>query len=161
MEDNYIQLKKDNVLKLGIRDAEGNDTGNFLEFDLEDIELPIRMQQMAEKDKANRIDTQNKLKILAKKKDYKKKNEMLSFKQKEEIKILQEFYKKEVEIYNMFLGENGVEKLLNGRKLNWSALDEIDEIIEKAILPKLKINEETIKNKIMQKYGNKRDDVIE
>lgn len=161
MEDNYIQLKKDNVLKLGIRDAEGNDTGNFLEFDLEDIELPIRMQQMAEKDKANRIDTQNKLKILAKKKDYKKKNEMLSFKQKEEIKILQEFYRKEVEIYNMFLGENGVEKLLNGRKLNWSALDEIDEIIEKAILPKLKINEETIKNKIMQKYGNKRDDVIE
>lgn len=161
MEDNYIQLKKDNVLKLGIRDAEGNDTGNFLEFDLEDIELPIRMQQMATKDKANRIDTQNKLKILAKKKDYKKKNEMLSFKQKEEIKILQEFYRKEVEIYNMFLGENGVEKLLNGRKLNWSALDEIDEIIEKAILPKLKINEETIKNKIMQKYGNKRDDVIE
>lgn len=158
--DNIIQLKKDDVLRLGIRDAEGNDTGNFLEFDLEDIELPLRLQEMVEKDKENRIETRKKLLILDKQQDHKGKK-LLSYKEEEEIKIMQEFYKKEVEIYNMFLGENGVEKILNGRKLNWSILSEIDEIMKNCIIPKLKINRDKIKDKIMTKYSNKRDDVIE
>ena len=159
--DNYINLKKDNILRLKIRDAEGNDTGNSLEFDLEDIELPLKLQELVEKDKQCRIDIRNKLKILEKKQDHKGKK-LLSYKEEEQIKIMQEFYKKEVEIYNMFLGDNGVEKLLNGRKLNWSTLDEIDEIINEAILPKLKINVKDIKKKIMKKYSkDSRDDVIE
>lgn len=158
--DNEIQLKKDNILRLRIRDAEGNDTGNSLEFDLEDIELPLRLQELVEKDKKVRIDAHNKLKILEKKQDHKGKK-LLSYKEEEQIRIMQEFYKKEVEIYNMFLGENGVEKLLNGRRLSWSTLDEIDEIINEAILPKLKVNAEDIKKKIISKYSNKRDDVLE
>lgn len=160
MEDNYIQLQKNDILKLGIKDAEGNDTGNFLEFDLEDIELPLRLQEMSEKIKKIRMDTHNKLKILEKKQDHKGKK-LLSYKQEEEIKIMQDFYKRETDAYNMFLGENGVEKLLNGRKLNWGILDEIGELIEKQIAPKLKLNEETIAEKIKRKYGSKRDDVIE
>lgn len=160
MEDNYIQLQKNDILKLGIKDAEGNDTGNYLEFDLEDIELPLRLQEMSEKIKKIRMDTHNKLKILEKKQDHKGKK-LLSYKQEEEIKIMQDFYKRETDAYNMFLGENGVEKLLNGRKLNWGILDEIGELIEKQIAPKLKLNEETIAEKIKRKYGSKRDDVIE
>lgn len=156
--NNYIQLKENDVVILRIRDKDGNDTGNYLEFDLEDIELPLKLQEMEEKDKKNRIDTKNKLKILDKKQDHKGKK-LLSYKQEEEIRILQEFYRKEVEIYNMFLGENGVEKLLNGRKLNWAILEEIDEIIEKTIIPKLEISRDNINKKIMKKYGNKRDDV--
>lgn len=161
MEENYIQLQKNDVLKLRIRDAEGNDTGNCLEFDLEDIELLPKYQELVDKDRKNRNYLSNQLKILEKKKDYKKKNELLSYKQKEQVRMLQEFYRKEVEVYNMFLGEQGVEKLLNGRKLNWNTLAEIDEIIEKAILPKLEITEKSIKDKIMKKYTNKRDDVLE
>ena len=161
MEENYIQLQKNDVLKLRIRDAKGNDTGNYLEFDLEDIELLPKYQELVDKDRKNRNYLSNQLKILEKKKDYKKKNELLSYKQKEQVRMLQEFYRKEVEVYNMFLGEQGVEKLLNGRKLNWNTLAEIDEIIEKAILPKLEITEKSIKDKIMKKYTNKRDDVLE
>lgn len=158
--DNEIQLKKDNILRLRIRDAEGNDTGNSLEFDLEDIELPLRLQELVEKDKKVRIDVHNKLKILQKKQDHKGKK-LLSYKEEEQIRIMQEFYRKEVEIYNMFLGENGVEKLLNGRRLSWSTFNEIDKIINKTILPKLKVNAEDIKKKIISKYSNKRDDVLE
>lgn len=161
MEENYIQLQKNDVLKLRIRDAEGNDTGNYLEFDLEDIELLPKYQELVDKDRKNRNYLSNQLKILEKKKDYKKKNELLSYKQKEQVRMLQEFYRKEVEVYNIFLGEQGVEKLLNGRKLNWNTLAEIDEIIEKAILPKLEITEKSIKDKIIKKYTNKRDDVLE
>ena len=63
----------------------------------------------------------------------------------------------------MFLGKDGVKKLLNGRKLTLARLDELDEIIEKAILPKLQIKAKDIKKDIMAKYSNKAkvDDVIE
>ena len=161
MTDNFIQLKENkDILKLRIRDAEGNDTGNYLEFDLEDIELPIRYQNIIEEDKKARTKLKNQIAIIEKKQDHKGKK-LLSSNEEEKIKAVQEFYKREVEIYNMFLGENGVEKLLNGRKLSWSTLDEIDKKIEKGILPQLKINAENIKEKIMKRYSNKRADVIE
>lgn len=159
--DNEIQLKRnEDILRLRIKDEEGNDTGECLEFNLEDIELPIRYQQIIEEDKKNRAYLKNQFTIIDKKQDHKGKK-LLSSKEEEKIKVLQDFYKKEVEIYNMFLGERGVEKLLNGRALSWSTLDEIDEIITEAIVPKLEINAENIKQKIMSKYSNKRDDVIE
>jgi hypothetical protein len=43
-------------------------------------------------------------------------------------------------------------------------LAEIDEIIEKTILPKMEVNAKSVKEKIMSKYSikeDKRDDVIE
>lgn len=163
MTDNYIQLKRnDDVLKLKIRDEEGRDTGESLEFNLEDIELPIRYQTIIEEDKKARAYLKNQFAIIEKKQDHKGRK-LLSANEEAKIKAMQEFYRKEVEIYNMFLGEHGVEKLLNGRELSWSTLEEIDNIINEAILPKLKINAENIKNKIIKKYSNteKRDDVIE
>ena len=160
-DNDTIQLKRnENILRLRIKDEEGNDTGNFLEFNLEDIELPIRYQEIIELDKKNRLDLKNKYTIIDKKQDHKGKK-LLSSNEEARIKATIEFYKKEVEIYNMFLGENGVEKLLNGRQLSWGTLQEIDEIIEQVIVPKLEINAENIKKKIMSKYGTKRDDVIE
>ena len=54
MTDNFIQLGKSDVLRLGIRTEDGKDTGEYLEFDLEDIELPLRYQELAEKDKKNK-----------------------------------------------------------------------------------------------------------
>ena len=117
---------------------------------------------MYEEDKKNRAYLQNQYKIIDKKEDHKGKK-LFSANEEAKIKATRDFYKKEAEIYNMFLGKNGVEKLLNGRTLTLSTLNEIDEIIEKAILPKIKVNAEDIKNKIMEKYSNKekRDDVIE
>jgi len=159
--DNVIQLKRnEDILRLGIIDEEGNDTGEFLEFNLEDIELPLRYQQIIEEDKKNRAFLKNQFTIIDKKEDHKGKK-LLSSNEEEKIKAMNIFYKKEVEIYNMFLGKRGVEKLLNGRQLSWGTLEEIDEIIEKVIIPKLKINAENIKEKIMKKYSDKRDDVIE
>lgn len=164
MMDDIIQLKKnEDILKIRIVDEEGKDTGEFLKFNLEDIELPLKYQQIIEEDKKARTNLKNQFTIIDKKQDHKGKK-LLSANEEAKIKAMQEFYKKEVEIYNMFLGENGVQKLLNGRELSWSTLEEIDEIIEKFIMPKLKVNAEDIKKKIMTKYSNKenkRDDIIE
>lgn len=164
MEENYIQLKKnEDILKLRIRDEEGNDTGNYLEFNLEDIELPFKLQTMMDEDKKNREFIKNEFIAIDKKQDHKG-IKLFSAKQEAKIKAMQKFYKREIEIYNMFLGENGVEKLLNGRQLSWGTLAEIDEIIEQIIVPKLNITTEKIKKKITDKYGNnskKDDEVIE
>lgn len=152
MTDNFIQLSKGNVLKLEIKTIEGKETGEFLEFDLEDIELPLRYQELLEKDKKNKENLRNQFLIIDKRQDVKGKK-LFSRNEEDKIKALNEFFKKEVEIYNMFLGERGVEKLLNGRKLGWTTLDEIDKIIKEQIEPHLNLTMDSITNKIKEKYS--------
>ena len=55
MTDNVIQLKNENILKFEIATEDGKKTGDFLEFDLEDIELPFKYQELLEKMKKSRI----------------------------------------------------------------------------------------------------------
>ena len=152
MTDNFIQLKKRNTLKLGIRNEDGEDTGNFLEFDLQDIELPLKYQEMLEKDKKNKEWAQKQITIIDKRQDVSGKK-MLSKNEEDRIKILNEFFKKEVEIYNIFLGDKGVEKLLNGQALGWTSLSLIDEYIEKQILPYLDMDMKRISDLVKEKYG--------
>ena len=162
-DNNIIQLKESKeILRLRIKDKKGNDTGNSLEFNLGDLDYLLVLQDMMEADKKNRAYLQNQYAIIDKKQDHKGKK-LFSANEEAKIKATNEFYKKEAEIYDMFLGKDGVKKLLNGRKLTPVTLDEIDEIIEKVILPKLQIKTEDIKKNIMEKYSNKekRDDVIE
>ena len=161
--ENEIKLNKSkDILRLKIKDEDGKDTGNFLEFNLGDLDYLLILQDMMEADKKNREYLKNQYTIIDKKEDHKGKK-LFSSNEEAKIKATNEFYKKEAEIYDMFLGKDGVKKLLNGRKLTLARLDEIDEIIEKAILPKLQIKAEDIKKDIMEKYSNKtkRDDVIE
>lgn len=156
MTDNYIQLEKDSILRLGIKDSEGNDTGNVLEFDLEDTELMLRYQDLVEQDKKNRIWINNQLLIISKKQDHKGKK-LLSANEEAEIRAINEFFKKEKEVFDMFLGEGGVEKLLNGRKLGWTSLREISKIITKQIAPLFDKKMDEIENKVKELYK----DVIE
>lgn len=156
MTDNYIQLEKDSVLRLGIKDSEGNDTGNVLEFDLEDTELLLRYQELIEQDKKNRIWLNNQMLIISKKEDHKGKK-LLSSNEEAEIRAVNEFFQKEKEVFDMFLGEGGVDKLLNGRKLGWTSLREISKIITKQIGPLFDKKMNEIENKVKELYK----DVIE
>ena len=150
--DNVIKLNKDNILRLRIETSEGQDTGEVLEFDLEDIELPLRYQELIEKDKKNKENIRNQMIIIDKRQDVKGKK-LLSKNEEDKAKALKDFFNKEVEIYNMFLGNNGVQKLLNGRKLGWTTLQEIDEIIEKQITPYIDTTIESITKKVKEKYS--------
>lgn len=152
MTDNFIQLSKSDVLRLNIRTEDGKETGEYLEFDLEDIELPLRYQELIEKDKRNKENLRNQILIIDKREDVKGKK-LLSKNEEDKIKVINEFFVKEVEVYNMFLGPRGVEKLLNGRKFTWTTLSEIDEIIEKQISPKLDISMQKITDKVKEKYS--------
>lgn len=160
MTDNFIQLNKDDVLRLEIRTDKGEPTGEFLEFDLEDIELPLRYQDMIEKDRKNKEYLQNQLVVIEKRQDIKGKK-LLSKNQEDKIRAINDFFNKEKEVYDMFLGENGVDKLLNGRKLSWTCLREIDDIITKQIAPKLDFSMEKITDKIKKTYGKNKQEEIE
>lgn len=162
MTDNVIKLNKSDVLTLKIETEDGKDTGEYLEFNLEDIELPLRYQELLEKDKKNKENLKNQMLIIDKRQDVKGKK-LLTKNEEDKIRALNDFFIKEIEVYNMFLGPRGVEKLLNGRKFTWTTLQEIDEIIEKQIAPHLDISMKNITEKVKEKYGQavKRTEEIE
>jgi len=151
MTDNTIKLNKSNELRLKIKTEEGEYTGEELVFDMEDIELPLKYQELIEKDKKNKGALRNLFLIIDKRQDVKGKK-LLTKNEEDKIKAINEFFKKEIDVYNMFLGERGVEKLLNGRKIGWTTLQEIDEIIEKQIAPYLQTNMDDITKKVKDKY---------
>ena len=156
MTDNVIKLNKDNSFRLRIETEDGKDTGEFLEFQLDDIELPLRYQELLEKDKKNKENLKNQMIIIDKRQDVKGKK-LMSKNEEDKIKAMNEFFLKEVEVYNMFLGPRGVEKLLNGRKFTWTTLQEIDDIIGQQIMPHIDISMENITNKIKEKYNQAKD----
>ena len=151
MENNYIQLNKDNILRLGIKDSEGNDTGNVLEFDLEDTTLLLRYQELVEKEKKNRIWLNNQFLIIDKKQDHKGKK-LLGSNEEAKLETINEFFKKEKEELDMFLGEGGVDKLLNGRKLGWTSFKEINDIITNQIAPYFDKTMDNITSKVKEIY---------
>lgn len=151
----FIQLKKDNVLRIGIKDANGVDTGEHLEFDLEDIELPLRIKECEGKHYKNVEFVKNQFVIINKKED-KKGKFYLSSNEEEKIKIMQEFYKREMEALDLFLGEGGTKKLLGGRNPYISMYEDINEMLA-PILPKIQIRAEDIMAKIKGKYGDKKE----
>jgi len=156
-EENFIQLKKDNILRIGIKDSNGVPTGEHLEFDVEDIELPLRLADAQRLHDKNVDELKRKVYVIEKKQDVK--GEILSKNEEEKMRAIKEFYEKEEEALDLFLGENGTKKLLNGRKPYLTMWNDIGEIIE-PIMPLLKVNTESIHEKIKEKYSKKEDNVL-
>jgi hypothetical protein len=69
--ENFIQLKKDNILRIGIKTADGKDTGEHLEFDMEDVELPLRINECEAQHRKNINDLRMKTLLIDKKEDKK------------------------------------------------------------------------------------------
>lgn len=157
--DNFIQLKKDNILRIGIKTSDGVDTGEHLEFDMEDINLPLRLNECEEQHRKNINDLRMKILLIDKKED-KKGKKILSWKEEEKIKLFNEFYAKEMDALDLFLGKGGTAKLLNGRKPYYSMYEDISEMLE-PILPMLQTSADDIIKKVKEKYSNKKEDVLE
>ena len=157
--ENFIQLKKDNILRIGIKTADGKETGEHLEFDMEDVELPLRLNECEAQHRKNINDLKMKVLLIDKKED-KKGKKILSWKEEEKIKLFKEFYEKEMKSLDLFLGEGGTAKLLNGRKPYYSMYEDISDML-KPILPLLQKSTDDIINKVKEKYANVKEDVLE
>lgn len=159
-KENFIQLKKDNILKIGIKDAEGNDTGEHLEFDLESVEYPLKLNECDKKIKKITSELNAKLVVIKKRQDVKGKY-ILSKNQEDEIRAWKEFYDKGMEAFDGFFGKDGCKKLLNGREPYYTMFNDFADIAGQ-IVPQININAEDIKKKIKSRYSNvKEKNVLE
>lgn len=159
-KESFIQLKKDNIIRIGIKDSEGNDTGKYISFDLEDITLPLRLSDCEELHKKNIVNLRDKFVIIEKKED-KKGKKILSWKEEEKLKALEEYYRQEMKALDMFIGKGKTQMLLDlmGRNPYYSMYDDISEMLN-PILPKLQMNADSIKKQIIQKYSSNNDSEV-
>lgn len=162
MTDNSIQFKRENVLKLKLKNEMGEDTGEYLEFDLEDIELPLRYQQAIEEHKKNYNSLKNQLLIISKKQDHSGKK-LLSSNQEASLIALSDFYKKEIKIMDLFLGDGKTQMILDKvmrRKPYLTMFNDIMESIEE-VSDLFNVGYSSIEDKIKEKYSKVEDNVLE
>ena len=157
-----IQLKQDNLLKIGIKNAEGKDTGENIIIDLEDIELPLKAQKSEEMIKNNNRWLQAQRVMIEKRPD-KKGKKLLSANDEALLKTVNEYYKRQTEAYELVLGKGSIKKILCGREMYITFFSDLEEQMKK-LRPKLNQNAVDIKEKIKsitEKYGKKDSDVME
>lgn len=162
MED-YIQLKKRNTLKIGLKDENGepkrdeNENLVYLEFDLEDIELPLKWNKCEFLIKKAQQDLKWDFIIIDKHQDVKGKM-LLSKNEEDKIKALNKYYKTMEEAMDLFLGKGGVKKIFGETKY-YTMYEDLVEML-KPIMPKLKINADDISKKIKNKYKEDETEVL-
>ena len=112
----YIQLKARNTLKIGLKDEFGNEKKDengklvYLEFDLEDIELPLKYNKCEFLVRKAQQDLKFDFMIINKRQDVKGKY-LLSKNEEEKVKAMHKYYKTMEEAMDLFLGKGGVQKI--------------------------------------------------
>ena len=157
-----IKLKQDNLFKIGIKNAEGEDTGEVITIDLEDIKLPLRCQESEKMIKDNNKWLQAQ-RIMIEKRPDKKGKKLLSANEEALLKLVNEYYEKQTKAYELVLGEGAIKKILCGREMYITFFSDLEEQMKK-LRPKLNQNAVDIKTKIKsitEKYGQKDSDVME
>lgn len=161
----YIKLKeKKDIFKLGIIDEQGNvvkdDKGNevCLEFDLGDIDLPIRYNKCVNLIKEAKRKLKSQMIIIEKKQDHKGK-QLLSSNEQATVYAVKQFYKDMEVAMDLFLGEGGTRKYLNGRKPYFEMFDDISEAIE-PYMGKLDLTVNNMTERIKNKYKVTDSDVL-
>ena len=154
-----IQLKNDNLFKIGIKNNEGQDTGEVITIDMEDIELPLKLQECETKIKQNEMWLGIQKKQIESRHD-KKGKKLLSANQESLIKLLNEFYARQTKAWEIFLGDGAISKILCGRKPYYTMFAELNEQLM-PLMPKIKENCKSIQEKIKTKYMKKETDVME
>lgn len=164
MEYIKINNQKD-ILKIGLQDMDGQPILDkkgetvFWQFDLSDIELPLKLSRIEYQHNQNQKWARNQFLIIEKKEDVKGKF-LLSKNEEDKINVLKEYYKKEEEILDIILGVGGTKKFLNGRNYYWEMFEDINEVLEQ-IMPKFESTFTNITDRIKKKYDKKEDNIIE
>jgi len=161
----YIKLKeKKDVLKLGFQDTEGkiikDNMGNevYIEFDLQDIELPLKYNKCVNLIEQARNKLKSQFIIINKKQDNKGK-QLLSSNEVAKVNALKQFYKDMEVAMDLFLGQDGTKKFLNGRNPYIEMWDDISEMIE-PYMGKMKLTIKDMETRIKEKYKVTESDVL-
>lgn len=143
-----IRVKKDDVYRIEV-----NDAGEYIEFDLLDIELPAKcLKASKELKKQHSIYNQKKLDLQRQYKD----NQELLFTKIHEADM--EYCKKMRKIFDTFLGEGACQKIF-GSANRIGMFDDLFEQLQPHF-EKMEINIEKVKEKIKEKYTQKDEGII-
>lgn len=143
-----LGYKKENVYQLEV-----NDKGEYIEFDLLDIDLPDKILKAYDdfkKEKKN-VDIQEK-------NIYKKYANNQSKKWEEIHKLEKEYFKKTREIFDSFLGKGACYKIF-GNTDRYGMFEDLLNALQPH-LDKMKINVEQIKKNLIEKYSPNKKNVI-
>lgn len=161
----YIKLKNQkDILKLGFQDEDGNiikDGKNkevYIQFDLGDIDLPLKYSKCVNLIEQSRNNLKTQMIIINKKEDHKGK-QLLSSNEVLKVKAFKQFYKDMENAMDLFLGEGGTKKFLNGRNPYFEMWDDISEAIE-PYMDKMKLTVDDMEKRIKEKYKMVDSDVI-
>ena len=161
----YIKLKqRKDVLKLGIMDEEDNivrdNEGNevYIEFDLGDVDLPLNYNKCLNQINNARTNLKNQFIIIDKKKDHKGK-QLLSSNEEAKVKAMKTFYNEMEQSMDLFLGEGGTKKFLNGKNPYWEMWDDLNEAL-KPYLDKMELTVTDMSKRIKEKYKVTESDVL-
>lgn len=161
----YIKIKeRKDIFRLGIIDEKGNvvkdEKGKevCLEFDLADIKLPIKYNRCINEINNAKRNLKNQLIIIDKKQDHKGK-QMLSANEEAKAKALKQFYKDMENAMDLFLGQGGTRKYLNGRNPYWTMFEDLSEAIE-PFMDKMQLTVTDMTERIKSKYKVKESDVL-
>lgn len=161
----YINLKeRKDLFRLGFKDEKGNiikdNKGNevFIEFDLGNIELPLRYNKCINLIEQAKKNLKMQFIIIDKKQDHKGK-QLLSYNEIEKAKATKQFYKDMEIAMDLFLGQGGTRKFLNGKNPYWEMWDDIDEML-KPYHDKLKLTINDMTDRIKSKYKITESDVL-
>ena len=161
--ENYIKVEKKDIFRLGIADENGNPKLDkngkevYLEFDLADIELPLKLNKCEHLIRKAQVNFKNKLVIIEKKQD-KKGKMLLSSNEEEKVRALQDYYKDMEEAIDLFIGKGGTEKVFGSRRY-WEMYEDLSEML-KPFLPQMKLSVTDMTNRIADKYKEKESNVL-
>ena len=161
----YISLnKRKDILQLGFKDKNGNiikDSNNnevFIEFDLGDIELPLKYNRCLNLIEQAKRNLKTQFIIIDKKQDHKGK-QLLSANEEAKVKATKQFYKDMEIAMDLFLGQGGTKKFLNGSNPYWEMWDDIDNML-KPYYDKMKLTVTDMTDRIKEKYKVTESDVL-
>ena len=158
--DNYIKVEKKDIFKLGILDENDkpklDENGNelYIELDLADMELPLKINQshfMVKK--ATNV---YKMKVATINKRADKVGKKLLSKNEEDSHIaLLEYYKEIEKAIDLFLGENATNKIF-GKRRYYEMYDDVIDMIN-TFMPTIEEKIKELKEKIKIRYSVKSD----
>jgi len=155
----YIQLDRGSVQRFGIRDADGKETGEYIEIDPEDMYFQFRSKDCGIKHKNNVEEL--KIKVDEIQKTCKDEGEFPTEKDIALKEAFDDFLKKEEQAIDEFIGEGTTRKLLNGRKPYLFMFNDIFDMLSQ-IAPTLRDTSRNLIENIRAKYKKQKekDDVL-
>lgn len=142
-----IRIKSESLYEIEV-----NDNGDVITFDLDDIELPLKIDKCIRKLKNLALEITKKEKEIHSRPDFKEnEDDLMTVNERELAEIVYDTYVKSREIMDELLGEGACQKIFGDA--NYSTM--FDDLLE-ALAPhfiKMKAKQENVKNRIKAKYS--------